>query len=44
MEIVAKREVKNKKINPAWDKEGFQEKVLKDCFLFWKLPQKNKSC
>jgi len=34
MEIVAKREVKNKKINPVWDKEGFQEKVLKDYFLF----------
>jgi len=37
LEIKARREVKNRQVNPAWDRGSFQEKVLKDYFLFWKL-------
>ncbi len=40
LEIKAEGEVKNRKVNLAWDKGSFQEKVLKDYFFFWKLPTK----
>jgi len=29
LEIEAEGEVKNRKVNPAWNKESFQEKALK---------------
>jgi len=40
LEIKAKREVRSSQVNPVWDKGGFQEKVSKDYFLFWKLSTK----